>query len=184
MTRRTTNEVAQLDLSALNKAGAFSAANIRLTLDFPDEGQGIHVQVINDHTQSLLAISDGPKKLLLDLVSTRCHFGGRRWWLKCPGLEGRSCLRRVRIVYRPPGTSSWACRARQDLGYTSSQRSHEPLWDNVIRPLRQMREAIHKMEGRRYSGKRWSRAYGDLARARQKLEIADLELVIGSNKKS
>jgi hypothetical protein len=178
MTRRTTNEVAQLDLSALNKAGAFSAANIRLTLDFPDEGQGIHVQVINDHTQSLLAISDGPKKLLLDLVSTRCHFGGRRWWLKCPGLEGRSCLRRVRIVYRPPGSSLWACRACQGLGYTSSQRSHEPLSHKVIRPLRQMREAIHKMEGRRYSGPRFAEAHQAYLDAHFQLQTTDLVSVI------
>lgn len=48
------------------------------------------------------------------------HFGGVRWWFKCPN---RSCNRRVGKLYLAPGVKYFVCRHCLDLRYTS-QREH------------------------------------------------------------
>jgi len=52
------------------------------------------------------------------LVSTVPHYGGRRWWFKCP-VKGI----RVAKLYLPPGATQFASRLAYNLTYLSSQRS-------------------------------------------------------------
>jgi len=63
------------------------------------------------------------------IETTPCHYGGRRWWFRCPG-----CNRRCRILYRPPESTYFACRVCHNLTYTSRQVGKTQLgklWDMV-----------------------------------------------------
>jgi hypothetical protein len=46
------------------------------------------------------------------------HFGGRRWWFRCP-----ECNRRCGKVYLPPGGHLFACRQCYRLTYRSCNES-------------------------------------------------------------
>jgi hypothetical protein len=59
------------------------------------------------------------------IASTPCHYGGRRWWWKCPR-SGR----RVAKLYLPPGEAVFAARRAYGLAYhsqrmTALDRSHD-----------------------------------------------------------
>lgn len=55
------------------------------------------------------------------LVSTPCYFGGRRWWFVCPlSVNGRSCNRRVGVLYLGGG-KYFGCRHCHNLTYKSSK---------------------------------------------------------------
>jgi hypothetical protein len=51
------------------------------------------------------------------LDSTRCNYGGERFWFLCPG---RGCSRRVAILY---GGSIFACRYCHQLAYDSQNEA-------------------------------------------------------------
>lgn len=62
----------------------------------------------------------------VQLVSTPCHFGGRRWWFTCPlSVDGRPCGRRVRKLYLPPAGRYFGCRHCYALTYRSVQEAHK-----------------------------------------------------------
>lgn len=62
----------------------------------------------------------------LELVTTPCNFGGRRWWFLCPlVVGGKPCRRRCGKLYLPPGGRYFGCRECHDLTYTSCQESHK-----------------------------------------------------------
>jgi hypothetical protein len=94
--------------------------------------------------------------------STPCHFGGRRWWLICPGLDDNVCGRRVYTIYLPGGLRAFLCRHCYGLTYTSTQKhdqrldrlasNPELLWSMMESP--RIRESLLAV-----------RAYAKLARA-------------------
>lgn len=58
------------------------------------------------------------------LVSTRCFFGGKRYWFACPVEKGgQRCNRRVGKLYRHNG-ERFGCRECYDLTYLSCKDSH------------------------------------------------------------
>lgn len=60
------------------------------------------------------------------LVTTCPHFGGFRWWFRCPlVLNGQPCQRRVGKLYLPPGGQYYGCRVCYNLTYESCQESHK-----------------------------------------------------------
>jgi hypothetical protein len=61
---------------------------------------------------------NAPVHLMIRLVSTRIHCGGRRWWFTCPATGER-----VGKLYLPPGATRFASRRAHDLTYTSCQES-------------------------------------------------------------
>ena len=70
----------------------------------------------------------------IDLARTPCHFGGQRWWFRCPlVVSGRLCDRRCGKLYLPPGGVYFGCRTCYDLTYTSCQESHK--YDNMFKYL-------------------------------------------------
>lgn len=70
------------------------------------------------------------------LVTTRPHFGGVRWWFRCPlTRNGVPCFRRVQKLYMPPGNSYYGCRHCYDLTYTSSQESDKRVSRLANNPL-------------------------------------------------
>ena len=60
----------------------------------------------------------------VELVSTRPHYGGLRWWFLCPLIvAGHACQRRVRKLYLPPGGNYFGCRHCGELNYTSQREA-------------------------------------------------------------
>jgi hypothetical protein len=55
------------------------------------------------------------------LVSTLCHFGGRRWWFTCP----MGCNRRVGVLYLLPTGNDLGCRHCHKLTYESSKKKYK-----------------------------------------------------------
>ena len=62
----------------------------------------------------------------IPLETTRPHFGGVRWWGRCP------CGRRVMKVYLPPGGNRFECRTCHGLTYESVQ-THDVRVDALRR---------------------------------------------------
>ena len=61
----------------------------------------------------------------VELTPTACHFGGVRWWFICPlVVNGRSCGRRVGVLYLGGG-KYFGCRYCYGLTYESSRDSHK-----------------------------------------------------------
>ena len=62
--------------------------------------------------------------------------GGRRYWMRCPGLPvvgGGECDRRAAALYLPGGARRFACRTCHALTYTSCRESHQ--FDSLYRSL-------------------------------------------------
>ena len=66
------------------------------------------------------------------LEYTDCNFGGERPWFNCPGSD---CGERVGKLYSGPESDLYLCRHCHDLGYKSSQKSGNPGYENLIKPL-------------------------------------------------
>jgi hypothetical protein len=61
-------------------------------------------------------------ELPVQLEPTPMHFGGSRWWGRCPlAKDGRPCRRRIAKLYLPPGGRYFGCRHCYRLTYKSAQ---------------------------------------------------------------
>ena len=60
------------------------------------------------------------------IVTTRCHFGGRRYWFVCPN---PLCGRRCRFLYLGGSTSRFECRECQRLSYESRQKHRDKFYE-------------------------------------------------------
>ena len=59
------------------------------------------------------------------LTYTRPHFGGKRWWFRCPlKKNGKVCNTRVGRLHLPPRAQFFGCRNCYSLTYQSCQESH------------------------------------------------------------
>lgn len=80
---------------------------------------------------------DGVKNELdyrVDVVSTPCHFGGKRYWLVCPlSMDGVLCRRRVGVIYG--AGKYYGCRRCYDLAYKSQQETRSGIWGVLGRGL-------------------------------------------------
>jgi uncharacterized C2H2 Zn-finger protein len=59
----------------------------------------------------------------VEIVRTYPHFGGERYWLKCP-----NCERVIRILYRPESEILFKCRICCDLFYSSQKSNKYDGW--------------------------------------------------------
>lgn len=68
----------------------------------------------------------------INLTSTKCNFGGKRYWFVCS-----YCSARVGALYRPIGDSEYACRFCKRLSYelTILRRTRE---ENLFRIIHQL----------------------------------------------
>jgi len=67
----------------------------------------------------------------VELVTTPCNYGGRRYWFICPlSLEGKRCGRRVGVLYK--SGDYFGCRYCHNLCYRSQNQNrsskHYPLF--------------------------------------------------------
>lgn len=70
----------------------------------------------------------------ISLATTTPHFGGHRWWFKCPATDIR-----VGKLYLPPVATHFASRQAHDVTYLSCQRSGQSnrFWRGLARTLGQ-----------------------------------------------
>lgn len=64
------------------------------------------------------SVNDQPQSYRVRLVTTPCHFGGRRWWWTCP-MSGR----RVAKLHLPAGARIFAARQTYRLAYESQRKT-------------------------------------------------------------
>lgn len=63
----------------------------------------------------------------VEVVSTPCYFGGRRYWFICPLMRnGVACYRRIGVLYL--GGKYFGCRRCYDLAYKSQKETHSGPW--------------------------------------------------------
>ena len=62
---------------------------------------------------------------MVRLEFTPCHFGGGRWWFRCP-LWRHGGFYRAAKLYLPEGGNTFGCRGCYHLTYASCQASHRP----------------------------------------------------------
>ena len=96
---------------------------------------------------------------VVPVESTRCNYGGRRWWFICPlVVNGQICQRRCRIVYMPPGVEYLGCRECHRLTYESRQRHREKFYEGFEKPykiLKAAREELAKVRSWKKKEKIW-----------------------------
>lgn len=89
------------------------------------------------------------------LTTTRCHFGGVRYWFTCPWYaNGKYCGRRVGVLYL--GGKYFACRYCYDLSYESRNENRRfrdyPLFF-VLGGMRKIEELEQNIKRKYYRGK-------------------------------
>lgn len=58
----------------------------------------------------------------VELMTSPCRFGGKRYWFVCPLVKsGLPCRRRISVLYCPPGGGYYGCRHCHDLTYSARQ---------------------------------------------------------------
>jgi len=71
----------------------------------------------------------------IPLTTTKCYFGGYRYWFICPGyVNGVYCGRRVGVLYKDG--NYFACRHCYDLSYVSNNQSRNsrfPEWELLFK---------------------------------------------------
>jgi hypothetical protein len=69
----------------------------------------------------------------IQLTTTSCHYGGCRWWFRCPLYSaGSYCGQRVRKIYLPPGGDYFGCRHCYNLTY-QCQKEHDKRVDAILK---------------------------------------------------
>lgn len=56
----------------------------------------------------------------IPLITTSCNYGGKRYWFVCAlSINGRSCARKVGVLYKPYYAKYFGCRNCYNLTYAS-----------------------------------------------------------------
>jgi hypothetical protein len=147
--RLTTEDCIALDISKLKRAGVFRAApGTPCTARWLDPN-GKEAFCVTFWTQlrsesklafcityGRLTLFTDPRSIpsqTVELDVTRCSLGGHRYWFVCPSFKGTAaCGRRVRVLYLPPGNSSFGCRTCFNLTYQSCQE-HDKRVDTLLK---------------------------------------------------
>ena len=91
---------------------------------------------------------------IIPVTSTRCNYGGKRWWFICPlVVNGRACQRRCRIVYLPPSAKYLGCRECHRLTYESRQRHRDKFYEGFEKPYKVAKAAQKELVKARSMGK-------------------------------
>lgn len=107
---------------------------------------------------------------VIPVVSTRCNYGGQRWWFICPlVVNGQICQRRCRIVYMSPGAEYFGCRECHRLTYESRQRHREKFYEGLEKPYK-VAEAARKELTKARSWEKKETIWRKLSRANAAIE--------------
>lgn len=89
-----------------------------------------------------------PIAIRLQLTSTPCFFGGKRYWLKCPIKQnGQACNRRIAMAYMRE--QEVGCRKCLKLSYKSQMESTGYTFWALDRYLNTLKRVHNKLQARR-----------------------------------
>ena len=73
------------------------------------------------------------KGFQINLKSTSCNYGGKRWWFLCPV---KNCSKLIGVLYKTPDLGFFACRKCLNLTYKSSKLSgrHKKIGKYLLIP--------------------------------------------------
>lgn len=139
-----------LDIHALTRAGLFRkmpGANVTvrgaappgqkplyfgLVLLRDEEDRSLYLKTYRKLAQPPDSVR-APRDTVIELISTPCNLGGKRWWFTCPmEVNGIKCAKRVAKLYLPPGERYLGCRHCFDLTYRSAQE-HDRRVDALVK---------------------------------------------------
>jgi hypothetical protein len=90
-----------------------------------------------------------PAKYLVPIATTRPHFGGIRFWFRCPvARDGKPCGKLAGRLYLPPEQQVFACRDCHNLTYASVQ-THDQRQYDLARDLVALNAALGSKDLRR-----------------------------------
>lgn len=156
-TRQTIEECSDLNIFRLNRNNLFNGNVVNATLSWKMGIQkkrsiGIQVSTIegNEHCRLNYTISnwfsEDKKEMdyIIRLVSTKCNYGGRRWWFLCPlTTNGIACNRRVGTLYL--GGNYFGCRTCNNLTYYCQKDAENYRFLKDMENLRKEVEFLRKM---------------------------------------
>ena len=91
------------------------------------------------------------------LTTTRCNFGGVRYWFVCPlTRDSVYCGRRVAKLYKAPGGKYFGCRYCYNLSYESRNESRLGRFGQLgylLKAERQIKELKAQIKRHFYNGK-------------------------------
>jgi hypothetical protein len=101
-------------------------------IELPRVAMGLRFEFVTLDPQSGIKTM---RRYCIEVTSSPCRFGGRRFWFRCPlGRDGFPCGKRVRCLYLPPGEQVLGCRECYDLTYTSSQAEDKRVYELARTP--------------------------------------------------
>lgn len=138
----------------------------RITLDYRIQRNGGDWESVNEP---------------IDLITTPCHYGGVRYWFRCPAV---GCGKRVAILYG--AGKFFACRHCYQLAYESQR---EPDYDRQARRADKLRKRLEwepgilNGDGWKLKGIYW-RTFERLTKDHEKLageSLASMAFLFGIN---
>ncbi len=110
---------------------ASSACGVNYTVvEMPAVAMGLRLNYVVTDARSM---TKHPVQYLVEVTSTGCRFGGRRFWLTCPLLQnGVRCSRKALRLYLPPGGQLFGCKRCYRLTYRCCQ-NHDKRVNDLAR---------------------------------------------------
>jgi hypothetical protein len=141
--------------------------SVNFYINISNENPYAHISYTQTHNTT------GEKKEFdyeVKVVSTPCHYGGKRWWFICPLVKGGvPCGRRVRVLYKDG--DHFGCRKCYNIAYNSQNLGgwQKSIGQTMSAPaLDKFRESIKRTTYRDRLTKRYRR----YLREEKKLTIA------------
>ena len=120
-----------ISIKALRKAGVLAAPykTMHATITRTLAGMVIEQIELRVHPTIPLVLDLDRLRLEVELEERACRYGGRSWWLLCPG-----CCQRCLKLFLPEGAAShpapFRCRLCWGLTYQAAQEAH--YWDRGV----------------------------------------------------
>jgi len=133
----------------ISPSGNTGRIGFRVILDSTHADQGN--QIILNYTWSEWSSKKvEPITLPVRLTTTRCNFGGKRYWFVCPlSRDSRLCGRRIGVIY---DVGRWfGCRACANISYSAQRRGGRFRWPSVS--LEKVKRAEMQIKRPYYAGK-------------------------------
>lgn len=112
------------------------------------------------------------------LTTTKCFFGGERYWFTCPWyVNGKYCGRRIGVLYL--GARHFACRHCHNLSYESRNENKQYRYNPLFITLNNMFEAdkLHEQVKRRYYAGKPTRKQRRLEKIRNRVDYSKLQML-------
>ena len=143
--RKRVDEVPSLDITDLHKATlldqAFGTSGVLSWTGQFGAGISLKCGVYRGRSTDRCVMLEGSAdsrvwRQVLDITTTPCRFGGRRFWFVGPV---NACCRRCRIVYLVTGQAGalqFQCRRCAGLTYESRQRHRSRRYEQYLKPMK------------------------------------------------